>query len=61
MFRPMLHALALHKLGLTRPLRFLMLLVLLGCVVAGLIYTALVFHSLTERNRAHHVQPHSTR
>jgi len=59
MFRPMLHVLVLRKLGLTRPFRFLILVVFLGCLVAGLLYTAVVFHALTERNRAPHVQPHS--
>lgn len=60
MFRPMLHVLALRKLGLTRPFRYLILFVFLGCLVAGLIYAAVVFHALTERNQAPHVQPHSS-
>ena len=38
MFRPMLHALPLRRLGFTRPFRILILLVLLGCIAAGLIY-----------------------
>lgn len=60
MFRPMLHVLALRKLGLTRPFRYLILLVFLGCLVAGLIYAAVVFHALTERNQAPHVQHNSS-
>jgi hypothetical protein len=60
MFRPMLHVLALRKLGLTRPFRYLILVIFLGCLLAGLIYTAVVFHALTERNSAPHVQRHST-
>jgi hypothetical protein len=60
MFRPMLHVLALRKLGLTRPFRYLTLILFLGCLIAGFIYAAVVFHALTERNRAPHVQHHST-
>jgi hypothetical protein len=60
MFKPSLYALALHRLGLSRPIRAVLFLVLFGSFVAGLIYTAVVFHALTERNRAPHVQHHST-
>jgi hypothetical protein len=60
MFRPMLHVLALRKLGLTRPFRYLILAIFFGCLLAGVIYTAVVFHALTERNSAPHVQRHST-
>ena len=60
MFRPMLHVLVLRKLGLARPFRFLILVVFLGCLLAGLLYTAVVFHALTERNQAPHVQHNST-
>jgi hypothetical protein len=60
MFRPMLHVLALRKLGLTRPFRYLILAMFVGCLLAGLIYTAVVFHALTERNSAPHVQRHAT-
>ena len=61
MFWFLIDVLALRKLGLARPFRYLLITVFLGCLMAGLIYTAVVFHALTERNRAHHVQPHSTR
>ena len=60
MFRPLLHVLALRRLGLARPFRLLVLVIFLGCLVAGLIYAAAVFHAVTERNRAPHVQPHSS-
>ena len=50
----------MRKLGLGRPLRLLVLIVFVGCLIAGLIYTAVVFHALTERNQAPHVQRHST-
>jgi hypothetical protein len=60
MFRPMLHVLALRKLGLTRPFRYLIVAIFLGCLVAGLIYAAVVFHALTEGSSDPHVQHHST-
>jgi hypothetical protein len=46
--------------GASRIIRALLLVFLLGSVVAGLIYTAVVFHAITERNQAPHVQHHST-
>ena len=46
--------------GVSRFVRPLLLIFLLGSIVAGLIYTAVVFHALTERNRAPNVQRHST-
>jgi len=61
MFRPSLHALALHRLGLSRPIRTALFVVLFGSFLAGLIYTFVVFHALTERNRAPHVHHHSVR
>jgi hypothetical protein len=61
MFKPSLYALALHRLGLSRRIRAALFLVFFGSFVAGLIYTAVVFHALTERNRAPHVQHHSVR
>jgi len=60
MFKYQVHALAARKLGLGRPFRLLILSVFVGCLIAGLIYTAVVFHAVTERNRAPHVQRHST-
>ncbi len=60
MFKYQIHALAMRKLGLGRPFRLLILIVLFGCFLAGLIYTAVVFHALAERNSAPHVQHHST-
>jgi hypothetical protein len=60
MFRPLLHVLALRKLGLTRPFRYLTLVIFLGCLVVGLIYAFVMFHAVIERNQAPHVQPHSS-
>ncbi len=60
MFRPLLHVLAFRRLGLTRPFRYLVLIVLLGCLVAGAIYATVVFRAVAERNQVPHVQPHSS-
>lgn len=60
MFWFLIDVLALRRLGLGRPFRYIILVIILGCLVAGLIYTFVVFHALTERNRAPHVQHHST-
>ena len=60
MFKYQVHALAMRKLGLGRPFRSIILIVLFGCFLAGLIYTAVVFHALEERKQAPHVQHHST-
>jgi hypothetical protein len=34
--------------------------VLLGCVIAGAIYVAVVFHAVEQRSHSPHVHPHST-
>ena len=61
MFWFLIDVLALRRLGLGRPFRYIILVIFLGCLVAGLIYTFVVFHALTERNSAPHVQQHSVR
>jgi hypothetical protein len=61
MFRPLLQVLALRRLGLTRPFRYLTLVIVLGGMIAGLIYAAVVFHAVAERNQVHHVHPYSSR
>jgi len=61
MFRYSTHVLALRRLGLTRPFRYLVLVLFFGCLFAGLIYAAVVFQALNERSRAPHVESHSTR
>jgi RsiW-degrading membrane proteinase PrsW (M82 family) len=47
--------------GTARPLRLVLLMVLIGAIVAGVIYAVAVFHALQERSSSHHVQHHSTR
>ncbi len=59
MFRYQIHALAMRKAGLGRPFGCMLLLILLGCVIAGAIYFAVVFHAIEQRSQGHHVQPHS--
>lgn len=60
MFWFLIDVLALRRLGLGRPLRYVFLFILFGCLVAGLIYTAVIYNALSERNRAPHVHTHST-
>ena len=60
MFKYQIHALAMGKLGLGRPFRLLFLLIILGCLAAGLIYSVVVFHAVAKRSQSHHVQHPST-
>jgi hypothetical protein len=60
MFKYQIHALAMRKLGLRRPLGLLALLVLLGCVIAGAIYAFVVFHAVSQRSHTSDVHTHST-
>jgi len=60
MFWFLIDVLALRRWGLGRPFRILLLVVLLGSLIAGAIYAAVVFHALNERTSGHHVQHHSS-
>jgi hypothetical protein len=60
MFWYLMDVLALKKLGLARPLRYLFLLFLVGCLIGGIIYAYVVFHAVEERNYTPHVHAHST-
>jgi hypothetical protein len=46
--------------GTARPVRIILLLVLIGSIVAGIIYAFVVFQAVQERSSGHHVQHHST-
>jgi hypothetical protein len=59
MFWFLIDVLALRRLGLSKPFRYLLLTLLLGCVIAGMIYTAVVFQALNERSHVPHVHPNS--
>ncbi len=60
MFKYQVHALAMRKAGLGKPLGCLFLVVLLGCIIAGLIYAAVVLHAVNERSHPPHVHAHSS-
>ena len=60
MFKYQVHALAMRKLGLRRPLGWLTLVILLGCVIAGAIYFAAIFHAIEQRSHSPHVHTHSS-
>jgi len=55
-----LDILLLRRLGLIRPIRYAILVVILGGLIAGMIYAAVVFHAIAERNQAPYVQHQST-
>ena len=46
--------------GISRFVRPLLWLLLIGVVLAGIVYAFVVFNAVSERNRAPHVQQHST-
>ncbi|ADV84515.1 hypothetical protein [Terriglobus saanensis] len=60
MFWYLMDVLALKRLGLARPLRYLFLMFLAVCLAAGIIYAYVVFHAVSERSQTPHVHPHST-
>lgn len=61
MFWFLIDVLALRRLGLSRPFRFALLVLLIGCLLAGFIFAAVVLKAATDRTEVHHVQHHSTR
>jgi hypothetical protein len=61
MFWFLIDILALRRLGLSRPFRYLLLLLFFGCFIAGVIYAAVVVQAVSQRNETHNVQHHSTR
>jgi hypothetical protein len=60
MFRFLLQATFIRRVLQLRFVRLLLILAFAGAVIAGLIYASVVFHALTERNQAPHVQHNST-
>ena len=60
MFRFLLQVTFIRRVLQFRFARLLLILVFAGAVIAGLIYASVVFHALTERNQAPHVQQNST-
>jgi len=57
----LVEVLTLRRLGLARPFRYMLLVLFAGCLIAGMIYAAVVFHAVEERNRDNHVHTHSAR
>lgn len=51
---------ALRRLGFAKPAKYIMLVLFIGCVIAGLIYAAVVIHAVSERSRSPHVHTHSS-
>ena len=60
MFRFLLQVTFIRRVLQLRLVRLLLILAFAGAVIAGLIYASVVFHALTERNQAPHVQHNST-
>jgi len=50
MFWYLMDVLALKRLGLARPLRYLFLIFLAVCLVGGIVYAYVVFHAVAERS-----------
>lgn len=60
MFWFIVDVLTLRRLGLGRPFRYVLLAIFGSCLIAGLIYTVVVFRALAERSHSAHVYSHST-
>jgi hypothetical protein len=61
MFEYLLRVKALHRLGMGKPFRALFVVILIGAIVAGMIYTFVVFQAISERSHSPHVHTHSPR
>jgi hypothetical protein len=59
MFWFIIDVLALRKLGLSRPFRYLLLVFLVGALIAGFIYAMVFVHAVNERNLGHVQSRHS--
>ena len=51
----------LRRLGLSKPIRYVLVVFMLGLIIIVLIYTANLFLTLEERTNAPHVHTHSSR
>lgn len=60
MFWFLVDVLALRRLGLSRPFRYLLLVIFIGCLIAGLLYAVVVFNAVRNSSETHHVQHHSS-
>jgi len=60
MFWFIIDVLALRKLGLSRPFRYILLIFFVGCMIAGVIYAGVVMKAISERSNNPHVSTHSS-
>ncbi|HEX5283820.1 MAG TPA: hypothetical protein VFW30_06865 [Bryocella sp.] len=60
MFWFIIDVLALRKLGLSRPFRYILLIFFIGCMIAGVIYAGVVMKAISERSNNPHVSTHSS-
>lgn len=58
MFWFIIDVLALRKLGLSRPFRYVLLIFLAGCLIAGFVYGSVVMKAVSERSNTPHVSTH---
>jgi flagellar basal body-associated protein FliL len=61
MFRFVLQVAFLRAILRARPVKIVLLVVLMGSVLAGVVYTYVVFQAVAQRSESHHVHPHSLR
>jgi hypothetical protein len=52
--------LMLRRLDLGRPFRYLLIVLFLGCLIAGVIYTVVFLNAAMERRNVPHVHSHHT-
>lgn len=60
MFRFVLQVAFIRRVLQLRIVRLMLLLVFLGAVVAGAIYTYVIFQAITQRSHSPHVHAHSS-
>lgn len=60
MFRFVLQVAFIRRVLQSRIVRLMLLLVFLGAVVAGAIYTYVIFQAVTQRSHSPHVHAHSS-
>jgi len=60
MFWFIIDVLALRKLGLSRPFRYILLVFFAGCLIAGCIYAGVVLKAVSKRSNSPHVHAHSS-
>jgi hypothetical protein len=60
MFEYLLRVKAMHRLGMGKPFRALFVVILIGAILAGMIYTFVVFQAISERSHSPHVHAHTS-